>query len=90
MPAGVFISRHVKASWGLPCNQKSYGTLWAGKGFEKTLSGQFGQAVANAVLHALRRERGERNGRFWIDLEEREVTMMVEEASDNEYKTVKF
>jgi hypothetical protein len=90
MPSGIFISRDEKASWGIPCNQKADGTLWVGKGFRKTLSGQFGATVASALLNALNKERGERYGRFWADLEECKVTMAVGESANNKYKTVKF
>ena len=90
MSSGIFISRDEKASWGIPCNEKSDGTLWAGKGYRKSLSGQLGRAIADAVRHALRRERGERHGRFWTDVEERKVTMAIGESADNKYKTVAF
>ncbi len=90
MASGIFISRAEKASWGIPCNQKADGTLWVGKGYEKSLDGQFGHTVANAVRHALSKERGERYGRFWTDLEERKVTMAVGDSADNKNKTVTF
>ncbi|HEV2548664.1 MAG TPA: hypothetical protein VGU20_15090 [Stellaceae bacterium] len=90
MATGVFISRQVKASWGLPCNQSADGSLWAGKGYEKGLEGQFGHSVAQAVRQALARVRGDRCGRFWIDLEERTVTMMVGDSVDNEVVTEPF
>ena len=86
----TFISRQVKASWGLPCNQNAEGVLWAGKGYEKRLSGQLGKKVESDVLVALTAGRGDRNGRFWIDMEERVVTMMIGEAADNKYKQVSF
>jgi hypothetical protein len=46
--------------------------------------------VADAVRQALKKGRGDRNGRFWIDLEEREVTMAIGESADNKYKTASF
>jgi hypothetical protein len=86
----VFISRQVKASWGFSCNQKADGDLWAGKGYEKRLSGQFGKKADSEILAAITAGRGDRNGRFWIDLETRTITMMVGEASENKYKQVKY
>jgi hypothetical protein len=86
----IFISREVKASWGLPCNQNAEGELWAGKGYKKRLVGQFGKKAESDILTALTTGRGNRNGRFWVDFEERTVTMMVGEAADNKYKQVKF
>ncbi|HEV2153005.1 hypothetical protein [Bradyrhizobium sp.] len=86
----VFISREVKSAWGLPCNQNAEGELWAGKGYQKRLAGQFGKKVESEILAALTSGRGDRNGRFWVDLEERIVTMMVGEAADNKYKKVAF
>jgi hypothetical protein len=86
----VFISRQVKASWGFPCNQNAEGVLWAGKGYEKRLSGQLGKKAESDLLAALTAGRGDRNDRFWVDMEERMVTMMIGEAADNKYKQVKF
>lgn len=86
----VFISRQVKASWGFPCNQNTDGILWAGKGFVKRLSGQFGKKIDSEILAAITAGRGDRYGRFWIDLETRTVTMMIDEASENKYKQVEF
>jgi hypothetical protein len=86
----VFISRQVKASWGLYCNQNAEGVLWAGKGYEKRLSGQLGKKAETDILAALTSGRGDRNGHFWVDMEERTVTMMIGEATDNKYKQVKF
>jgi hypothetical protein len=86
----VFISRQVKASWGLPCNQNTDGDLWAGKGYEKRLAGQFGKKAESEILAAITAGRGNRYGRFWVDLEARTVTMMVGEAADNKYKQVKY
>ena len=86
----VFISRQVKASWGIPCNQNTDGILWVGKGFVKRLSGQFGKKIDSEILAAITAGRGDRYGRFWVDLETRTVTMMIDEASENKYKQVEF
>jgi hypothetical protein len=85
-----YISRAEKASYGLPCNEKSDGTLWAGKGYEKSLHGQLGEKIADAVRQALLAKRGERRGRFWVDVEERKVTMMIGESVENKNVTVTF
>jgi hypothetical protein len=86
----VFIARKVKASWGLPCNQDSNGELWAGKGFEKRLSGQFGKKVEADLSKAIAGLRGNRYGRFWVDLETRKVTMAVGQSADNQYDETTF
>jgi hypothetical protein len=90
MSAGTFISRREKASWGIPCNQSADGRLWAGKGYEKSLRGQFGEEVASQISEALTRGRGERTGRFWVDLETRTITMMVGNSNDNEQEQISF
>jgi hypothetical protein len=86
----VFISRQEKASWGIPCNQNTEGYLWAGKGFEKRLSGQFSKKLESEILAAITAGRGNRYGRFWVDFETRIITMMIGEAADNKYKQVSF
>lgn len=64
--------------------------LWAGKGYKKRLSGQLGKKAESEILAALTKGRGNRNGRFWVDMEESIVTMMIGEAADNKYKQVAF
>lgn len=86
----VFIAREEKASWGFPCNQKADGTLWAGKGFKKTLTGQLGLKPTVEIQRALTKARGSRNGRFWVDFEERQITMAVGDSGDNKYDQCKF
>jgi len=81
----VFISRHEKAEWGFACNQSADGKLWAGKGYVRTLEGQLGPSDAAAVASALKNGRGDRMGRFWLDFENRIVTMMVGESHLNNY-----
>lgn len=85
-----FIPRAVKASWGFPCNQKSDGSLWAGKGFECPLEEQFEEAMVADILSAIERTRGSRYGRFWINLRSRTVTMAVGASADNEYSSAVF
>ena len=85
-----FITRSEKASWRIPCNQNADGELWVGKGYEKRLEGQLGEDLAKEVARALRRTRGGRNGRFWIDLETRTVTMAVGESAENTYDNARF
>ena len=90
MAGTVFISRRVKASWGLGCNQDVQGHLWAGKGYQLTLDSQVGQPAALAIATALSVGRGTRNGRFWIDMGGRIVTMMIGESAENKYKRLQF
>lgn len=86
----VFISREEKAEWGFACNQRADGTLWAGKGYRRTLEGQLGADVVGAAAIVLTHERGPRMGRFWIDLENRIVTIMIGESHENKYTQVPF
>jgi hypothetical protein len=90
MPVSEFIPRAVKASWGFPCNQKADGSLWAGKGYECPLEDQFEEDMVSDIRNAIQRTRGSRNGRFWINLKSRVVTMAVGESSDNEYDSAVF
>jgi hypothetical protein len=86
----VFVARKVKASWGFPCNQNTDGHLWAGKGYEKRLSGQFGKKAESDILAAITAARGNRYGRFWVDMEARTVTMAVGDSADNKYEQAEF
>lgn len=90
MPVSEFIPRAVKASWGFPCNQKADGSLWAGKGYECQLEDQLGQRTVADIRKAIERTRGSRNGRIWINLKSRSVTMAVGESSDNDYDSALF
>jgi hypothetical protein len=90
MPVSEFIPRAVKASWGFACNQKADGSLWAGKGFECTLEDQLGEDTVGEIRTAIENTRGGRNGRFWINLKLRTVTMAVRESADNEYDSALF
>jgi hypothetical protein len=86
----IFIARKVKASWGFPCNQNTDGYLWAGKGYEKRLSGQLGKKADTEIFAAISAARGTRYGRFWVDMETRTITMAVGESADNKYEQVSF
>jgi hypothetical protein len=86
----AFVARAVKASWGIPCNQNSVGDLYVGKGFTTTAESQFGNDTPDAIKRALSRRRGDRNGRFWVDLKKRKVTMAVGESADNRYDDVSY
>ncbi len=66
--ATAFFGRSEKAGWGIPCNQRSDGSLWVGKGYECELGEQFGHEIEEAVREALEVGRGNRNGRFWVNL----------------------
>ena len=90
MAVSDFIPRAVKASWGFPCNQKADGSLWAGKGWECPLADQLGERTAADIRKAIERTRGGRNGRIWVNLKRRAVTMAVGESSDNEYDLALF
>jgi hypothetical protein len=90
MADGIFVSRQEKASWGIPCNQSSSGRLWIGKGYVLTLDGQFGVDIAKDVADALRKRRGDRNGRFWLNLASRQLTMAVGESAANQYAKDSF
>jgi len=86
----AFKSRDEKAEWGLPCNQRADGSLWAGKGYRKALEGQFGTSVVRAIARAINSKRDDRCGRFWVDLEAKLVTMAVGESADNRYEQVRY
>jgi hypothetical protein len=85
-----FYNRSEKAQWGFPCNQRSDGSLWAGKGYQCSLAGQFGADIANDISEALAEGRGNRNGRFWVNLATRKVTMYVGASEDNDVDRVSF
>lgn len=87
--ATKFFSRSEKAQWGFACNQSAAGRLWAGKG-ERLLAAQLGHEIAEAVDQAIEQTRGNRCGRFWVDLENRTVTMQVGASDDNEVDQADF
>lgn len=87
--AGAFISRQEKSSWGVPCNQRSDGALFVGKGYGTSFESQF-DGISARVTKCLRENRGDRNGRFWIDVKKKTVTMAVGESSENSYQTSAF
>lgn len=87
--AGDFISRQEKSSWGVPCNQRSDGALFVGKGYGTTFSSQF-EGLAPRVAKALSDTRGVRNGRFWFNKEKQTVTMAVGESAENRYRSARF
>ena len=86
----AFIPRAEKASWGFACNQRSDGSLWAGKGFECPLEDQLDEEMVEGLRKAIKKTRGARNGRFWINLNSRTVTMAVGESADNKYASAVF
>lgn len=85
-----FVPRSEKAKMGLACNQSADGRLWAGKGYELPLDGQFGELLAARLARAIRKTRGDRCGRFWVNLGASTITMAVGASSENEYETVAF
>jgi hypothetical protein len=90
MSVTEYVPRAEKAGWGFPCNQKVDGSLWAGKGFECPLEEQFEDEVVAAILQALEDTRGNRGGRFWVNLKTRTVTMMVGDGLSNKQKKARF
>lgn len=90
MAATTFIARSQKAAWGILCNQRADGSLWVGKGYECGLDEQLGSEIEEAVRVALAVGRSDRNGRFWLNLKKREVTMQVGASYENRQRTVSF
>jgi len=86
----VFFERSEKAAMGIPCNQKSDGSLWVGKGYKCPLAEQLGAEIERAVRKALERGRGDRNGRFFVNIAKRTVTMYFGASYDNDVKTETF
>lgn len=84
MAMGVFFPRDVKNSWGIPCNQNAQGELFVGKGMECRFESQFPPDLAERVQRCLASNRGDRNGRFWMNLETAVITMQVGDSSENE------
>ena len=82
--AGSFVSRQVKSSWGVPCNQRADGELFVGKGYGTSFGSQFGKLTTD-VAKCLQANRGDRNGRFWVHVSQKTVTMAVGESANNEY-----
>jgi hypothetical protein len=87
--AGAFISRQEKSSWGIPCNQRSDGELFVGKGYGTTFVSQLPD-LATPVGSCLTKIRSNRNGRFWVNKAKGTVTMAVGESSENKYQTAQF
>jgi hypothetical protein len=88
--ASVFIQRSEKATWGIPCNQRADGSLWVGKGYECGLGEQLGDGIEQAIREALEVGRGSRNGRLWVNLKKRTVTMQVGAGYKNRQHTEPF
>ena len=88
--AATYFSRQVKSSWGVPANQNASGELFVGKGWGTPFASQFPQEITNRVLRCLTKNRGDRNGRFWVNLKTETVTMMIGDAADNEIQDAKF
>ena len=90
--ATMFIKRSEKAAWGIPCNQTADGRLWVGKGNgdECALGEQLGSEREKAIREALETGRGDRNGRFWVNLKKRIVTMQVGASYENTHHRESF
>jgi len=87
--AGAFISRQEKSAWGIPCNQRSDGQLFVGKGYGTTFASQLPE-IAPRIARCLVENRGDRNGRFWVNKAKGTITMAVGESSENTYETRPF
>ena len=88
--ATTFISRQVKSSWGIPANQNAEGELFVGKGWGTPFFSQFPPEIATRVVRCLAKNRGSRNGRFWVNLATVTVTMQIGEAAENETLQAEF
>jgi hypothetical protein len=88
--ATAFIERNVKAGWGVPCNQGADSRLWVGKGKVERFGEQFDSEDEDAVLEALERGRGNRNGHFWVNFRTRTVTMQVGAPYENTHHAESF
>ncbi len=84
--AGDFIPRHEKSLWGIPCNQRSDGEIFVGKGYGTPFATQIPELTPR-VKRALTTNRGDRNGRFWVNRANGTVTMAVGESAANQYLT---
>lgn len=88
--AVTFIEQSEKAGWGIPCNQRADGSLWVGKGFECGLGDQLGSETEETIREALEVGRGNRTGRFWVNLKKRIVTMQVGASHENIHHAESF
>jgi hypothetical protein len=80
----------ARLSGGSLATKKHDGSLWAGKGYECSLAEQVGEEYAQAIARTLENTRGNRCGRFWINLAKRIVTMQVGAAYENEVEEAQF
>ncbi|HWX56416.1 MAG TPA: hypothetical protein VN176_17660 [Verrucomicrobiae bacterium] len=85
-----FIPRQVKSSWGIPSNQNAEGELYVGKGWGTPFGTQFPSEITTRVTRCLNQNRGDRNGRFWVNLKKETVTMMVGDSAANQTLEAKF
>jgi len=90
MAVGTFFPRNVKNAWGIACNQNAQGELYVGKGMECRFDSQFSLELAERVQSCLAANRGDRNGRFWMNLETSVVTMQVGDSASNETLAAPF
>jgi hypothetical protein len=87
--AGTFVSRQEKSSWGIPCNQNATGKLFVGKGWGAPFEDQLPE-VLDRVTRCLAKNRGNRNGRFWVNKGDKVVTMAVGDGAENTYLQAEF
>jgi hypothetical protein len=90
MATAVFIQRAEKASWGIPCNQNAQGEIFVGKGMTCPFGTQFSPEITARVLRCLANNRGDRNGRFWMNIETSTITMQIGDSASNETLPARF
>jgi hypothetical protein len=88
--AVVFFTRNRKSEWGFACNQRADSRLFAGKGYGCPLASQLDSETVEAVEESLEQTRGDRCGRFWINLATRTVTMQVGASYENQVDQASF
>lgn len=90
MATPAYIPRDEKASWGIPCNQNAQAELFVGKGMTCSFVSQFLPEITARVAKCLAKNRGDRNGRFWMNLETATITMQVGDGADNQTLQAQF
>lgn len=61
-----------------------------GKGWGAPFASQFPPAITRRVERCLAENRGDRNGRFFINLDTETITMYVGDGADNEILQAEF
>jgi hypothetical protein len=90
MATSVFFPRSEKASWGIPCNQNAQGEIFVGKGMTCPFATQFSPEMTARVLRCLARNRGDRNGHFWVNFATLTIMMQVGDSASNRTEAARF